>query len=186
MVEAATTPPIDPVVETESQADSTEQPPASEPATGPAAKSTAGNRNQNSSTQASQPSSSPASPKSGGSGSGGPRVGAASPSPADSKPGASTDPAASPKTGRPPQTAAAALDVAHGLQLKSATAASREKYGQAFEISSRAWEAVHAFPEDAECQALCKQLEAEIELLADRANALVAPGAAQTKRLVEK
>jgi len=72
------------------------------------------------------------------------------------------------------------------LHAKSVKAAELSQYGKAYDLSSQAWEALHAFPQDSECQALCKQLETELELLGDRANALVAPEDANRKRLVDQ
>lgn len=114
------------------------------------------------------------------------QIGASSRPPKGTKPGTPTDPAASTDTGRPPQTAAAALEKAEALHKLSEIAAGAGKYGRAFQFASDAWEAVHAFPGDSQCQALCKKLETELELMAERANAIIEPDDARTKKLVDQ
>ena len=136
------------------------------------------------------PTGAPASPaggsKSGNPESNGPQVGAVPRPPGGSKGRSPASEPGSPKPGRPPRTPAAALETARGLHAKSVKAAELSQYGKAYDLSSQAWEALHAFPQDSECQALCKQLETELELLGDRANALVAPEDANRKRLVDQ
>lgn len=110
----------------------------------------------------------------------GPRV------PGTSEPSPSQEPQTLPKSARKSKTAAEALETAESFQALAGIAASLGKYGRAFQFTSDAWEAAHAFPQDSACQALCKKLETELESLAERANAVVEPVDAKTKKLVDQ
>ncbi len=184
----AVAPPVDPTPEQESAAEAPEEQTESkfENETVPTAKSNESTDDKTGGSPVSQPGTPSADSKSATSGSGSPKVGASPRPKGGSKTGAPADQASSPKTGRSPPTAAEALESARGLHEKSIAAAERGNYGKAFDLSSQAWEMVHAFSKDSECQALSNKLEAELELLAERANALIAPGDANTKRLVDQ
>lgn len=100
--------------------------------------------------------------------------------------GTSTNKTTSTQSGRQPQTAAEALELAQGLRRSSAKAANRGDIGKAFELASQGWDALRPFPNDAGCKAIAGQLKIELESLAARANASVGSGDAKTKRLVEQ
>lgn len=184
----AVAPPVDPTPEQKSAAEPPEEQTESklENDAAPTANSNESTDDKTGGPPASEPGTPSADSKSASSGSGSPKVGASPRPKGGSKTGAPADQASSPKTGRSPTTATEALESARGLHEKSVAAAERGNYGKAFDLSSQAWELVHAFSKDSECQALSNKLEAELELLAERANALIAPGDANTKRLVDQ
>lgn len=186
--EEVTAPPAEPAPQKqpEPQSDENEKAPENLPEAEPSEKSPATENEKSTSTAASPLGSPPAGAKSGKPDGDDPKVGTAPLPPGGAKKRASTAESGSPKPGRPPRTAAAALETARDLHAKSIAAVKVSDFGKAFDLSSQAWEALRAFPQDSECQALCKLLETELELLGDRANALVAPGDANSKRLVDQ
>lgn len=180
----AVTPTVSPVPEVEVPTESTEIQSESEPDAGPSEKSTVSHKSAN--TVAGQVGAAPSNEsKSSVADRNGSKVSAGPRAPSDSESSPSKD-QPPPKTARKSKTAAEALETAASFQSLAGVAAAVGKYGRAFQFTSDAWEAAHAFPQDSACQALCKKLDAELELLAERANAVVEPVDAKTKKLVDQ
>lgn len=175
-----------PPVEVPPEVVPTVTPDTTAPESQPAAKPITGSNKQPAETLAQQTNSSPKPPKSSTQRGNGSKLGGGAPSPGSSRTGSAANQTTSPQSGRQPQTASEALELAQGLRRTSTKAANRGDFGKAFDLASQAWDALRPFPNDAACKAASGQLAIELESFADRANALAAPGAANTKRLVEK
>lgn len=84
--------------------------------------------------------------------------------------------------GTPEEARARARD----LQRQAKAAKEKRQFGKAFALTTEAWEAARAFPEDAECRRLAEQLGAETETLGSQANAEHKGEIDRSKTLIEK
>lgn len=94
---------------------------------------------------------------------------------------------ATPSENQSQLTATEALAAAKSLQERSARASQRGDFGAAFELSSKAWESVHLFPDDAQCSALASQLELQLDVLGSKANSQFSNASGlSSRRLIDK
>ena len=70
-----------------------------------------------------------------------------------------------------PSSPGEAVATAQTLKLRSDKAAAGKEYGQAFELSAKAWESVQTFPKDAKCRELSNDLQRRLDELGTLANA---------------
>ena len=161
-------------------------PPTSYSESQPAVKPITANTKQPADSRTGKANSSPKVPKSGTQSGRGSQLSGGTLIPESSRTRTTANQTTSPQSGRQPQTASEALELAQGLRRTSTKAANRGDFGKAFDLASQAWDVLRPFPNDAACRAATGQLATELESLAERANSLAAPGAANTKRLVVK
>lgn len=94
------------------------------------------------------------------------------------------------KVGGTGQSAASpekALAQARGLRRQASKAEQSKRYGEAFNLASQAWEAVQAFPDHEECQAMTGDLAAQLDQLSQAASPQTKAKAADSrKQLIEK
>ncbi|MBC7818979.1 MAG: hypothetical protein IAG10_18985 [Planctomycetaceae bacterium] len=73
------------------------------------------------------------------------------------------------QTGKP-SSPGEAVATAQTLKLRSDKATAGKKYGQAFELATKAWESVQTFPKDAACREMSSDLQRRMDELGTLAN----------------